>query len=661
MHLPTRRAIAGYFPRGYALSDEDWARRHRIVLGVLIGHIPALVLFALFLGWGLESALLAAGGPALCAVLARVLSGRRRLASGLATLGLVTCSVTLVALTHGTIEAHFHFFIIIGFIALYQDWIPFLLNFAITVLSHGFGSALHGSMVFNHHAAQMSPWTWSAIHGVAVAFACTATMVFWRISEEQQQERQAIAAELTEMNRRRFTADLLVNLARRNQSMLYRQADIINQLEESERDPDTLAELFVLDHLTTRVRRNSESLLVLSGEAPSRMWSRPVPLRDVVRAAIAETEELERVTFTVDEHTAVLGHTVTDITHMLAELTENAVRFSPPDSTVVIRARPDRTTPGGHVLTVEDCGVGMPDDDLAAANELLADPPEVDLSVANRLGFHVVARLAGRHGIRVTLGRTPGSGITAVIAMPNSVFAPVSGPDVDADQGVPAPEPPVARAAATPTGPGTRVTGIGRSPAGDHGDPVAAGDPIATGPVAFAGGTAASTTGSTGSITGSVTGSVTGATASGTGASGTPAGPAPTRVPDFGHPGPGWTGWWDGAPQEPAARPSPVPRPRPQAGNPAPVPAQRSAEAPPVPASLRRRVPQASIAPELREPGAADGWGESSGSHALPALSSDRAAEAAQALSRFQARRDAARAEVGHDPAVRARGDGIRS
>src|SRR6059036_3783216 len=118
-------------------------------------------------------------------------------------------------------------------------------------------------------------------------------VLFWRTNEDEQAKTLALTAELgrAEVARRRFTSDLLINLARRNQSMLYRQLEIINQLEEKERDPDALAELFRLDHLATRVRRNAESLLVLSGETPSRVWSAPVPLREVLQAAIAETEE----------------------------------------------------------------------------------------------------------------------------------------------------------------------------------------------------------------------------------------------------------------------------------------------------------------------------------------------------------------------------------
>ena len=319
-----------------------------------------------------------------------------------------------MVLTSGSIEAHFHFFIIIGFIALYQDWVPFLWNVAFTVLSHGVGTIWLGNLIFAHAAGQANPWLWSVIHGIAVLFACVGMVIFWRITEDEQAEKEALGRQLitadAEIGRRRFTSEMLVNLARRNQSMLYRQLDIINQLEEKERDPDTLSDLFTLDHLATRVRRNAESLLVLAGEQPPRTWSAPVPLRDVVRAAIAETEDLDRVVFAVDDRIAVSGGAVADLTHLLAELTENAVRFSPPDTAVTIRARPDRRDEGGYLLTIEDWGVGMPPDDLAAANELLASPREVDLAVAQRLGFHVVARLAARHGIGVSLGHTPGSG-----------------------------------------------------------------------------------------------------------------------------------------------------------------------------------------------------------------------------------------------------------
>ena len=416
--------LLDYLPRGNTLDDQAWQRRHRFLQWVLGAHLPALFVFGVVMDNGLLTTTYVMSVPAVCLVLGHLIK-RRRPASILITAGLTYCSAALVGFSGGSIEAHFHFFIMIGFIALYQDWVPFLWNTLFTVVSHGLGSVWTTSLIFSHPAGQTSPWVWSGIHGAAVLLACVGMVIFWWVTEEEQHKREALAKELAdaEIGRRRFTSDLLVNLARRNQSMLYRQLDIINALEEKERDPDALAELFHLDHLATRVRRNAESLLVLSGEKPSRVWSAPVPLRDIVRAAIAETEDLDRVDFVIDEWAAVSGQTVTDLTHLLAELTENAVRFSAPQTRVTIRTRPYLPTPDAFLLTVEDLGVGMPPDELAAANQLLADPPEVDLSVSQRLGFHVVARLAQRHDIRVSLTPTPGCGLTAVVVLPAALFA----------------------------------------------------------------------------------------------------------------------------------------------------------------------------------------------------------------------------------------------
>src|SRR4051794_16676555 len=381
---PMWRRLLDALPRGYTLDEREWQRRHRLLLWVLGVHVPGIAVLGLLLGKPMVTVATVLAVPTAAVGLGYLLRAYRRTAAIIVTFGLVYCSAALVAFTDGRIEAHFHFFIIIGFIALYQDWAPFLLNIVFTVISHGIGSAWQRDLIFNHTDAQSNPWLWSLIHGIAVLFACMGMMLFWRVTEESQEEKDRLSYQLSEaeIGRRQFTSDLLTNLARRNQSLLYRQLDIINQLEESERDPDALAELFRLDHIATRVRRNAENLLVLSGEQPPRTWSDPVPLRDVLRAAIAETEDLSRVVIVVDEQTAVVGHAVTDLTHLLAELTENAVRFSPPDTTVTVRSRPDPHEAGGWLLTVEDWGIGMAPDVLAATNALLANAPELDMSVS---------------------------------------------------------------------------------------------------------------------------------------------------------------------------------------------------------------------------------------------------------------------------------------
>jgi signal transduction histidine kinase len=416
--------LLAYLPRGNTLDDRAWHKRHVFLQAVLLPHLPALFLFGMFMGRSAWDTMVVLSVPAACLVLGRLIR-HRRTASVLITAGLTYCSAVLVSFSNGSIEAHFHFFIMIGFIALYQDWVPFLWNVVFTVLSHGLGSAARTDLIFNHPAGQTSPWVWSAIHGVAVLAACCGVVIFWETTEREQRKTLELTRQLAdaEITRRRFTSDLLVNLARRNQSLLYRQLGLINQLEDQEEDPDALSDLFQLDHLATRIRRNAESLLVLSGEEPPRTWGRPVALVDVVRAAIAETEDLDRVVFAVDERLAVFGNAVADLTHLVAELVENAVHFSPPEASVIIRTRPYLQSPGAHVLTVEDWGVGIRAEDMTAANELLATPRDVDLSVSQRLGLHVVARLAQRHGIDVSLTPTPGCGVTAAVVLPPSLFA----------------------------------------------------------------------------------------------------------------------------------------------------------------------------------------------------------------------------------------------
>src|SRR5690349_8202283 len=418
-----RERVVNFLPRGNLLSDEVWRKRHNILQWLLLLHLPALVLFGFYMKHPALTVLYTVAPIAVFRILGGLPTGRR-LASFFTTAGIVYCSAALVALANGAIEAHFHFFIIVGFIALYQDWVPFGWNIAFTVLSHGIGSTFRPNMMFDHMSGMQHPWTWSLIHGVAVLAACVGVVLFWRTNEDEQRKALALTQELgqAEVDRRRFTSELLVNLARRNQSLLYRQLDIINQLEHAERDPDALADLFRLDHLATRIRRNAENLLVLSGEESPRTWREPVALADVMRAAIAEIEDLDRVDESVDEMLSVSGRSVADLTHLFAELLENAVHFSPPGVTVVVRSRPQPAATGTQLVTIEDWGVGMTPAELVEANEILRHPREVDLSVSQRLGLHVVARLAQRYGISVELTGTPGGGVTAVATLPPSVF-----------------------------------------------------------------------------------------------------------------------------------------------------------------------------------------------------------------------------------------------
>jgi PAS domain S-box-containing protein len=215
---------------------------------------------------------------------------------------------------------------------------------------------------------------------------------------------------------RQSISDLLHNLARRSQGLVDRQLELIDELERNEVDPDRLHELFRMDHLATRMRRNVENLIVLSGVDQRRRWSESVPLRDVVEAAVAEVEEFSRVQVAGIHDLTLAGQAASDVAHLLAELIENATSFSSPTTMVEVSGGP---TGNGYVLEIEDHGIGMSDADLAEANRRLAAPLAADnIAVSRLMGFHVVGRLAARHGIRVQLRHHWFGGVTALVLLP---------------------------------------------------------------------------------------------------------------------------------------------------------------------------------------------------------------------------------------------------
>ncbi|HEY0935219.1 MAG TPA: nitrate- and nitrite sensing domain-containing protein [Trebonia sp.] len=238
-----------------------------------------------------------------------------------------------------------------------------------------------------------------------------------------QVHREAVRLAADEAMLRGNLNAMFVNLSRRSQSLIERQLSLIDNLEQSEQDADRLSSLFRLDHLATRMRRNSENLLVLAGhEAASRRWSQPVPLVDVLRAAISEIEQYERVVLNVQPGIQVVGQAVNDIVHLVAEIVENATTFSPEDTQVYVTGQP--LTSGGVLLDITDNGVGITEQEMAHANWRLDNPPVVDVAVSRRMGLFVVGRLAARHGVRVRLRHAQSGGLTALIWLPESVATP---------------------------------------------------------------------------------------------------------------------------------------------------------------------------------------------------------------------------------------------
>ncbi|MYX74236.1 ATP-binding protein, partial [Streptomyces sp. SID3915] len=216
--------------------------------------------------------------------------------------------------------------------------------------------------------------------------------------------------------------EVFVNLARRLQSLVHREIQILDELEHEVEDPDLLKGLFHVDHLATRIRRHAENLAVLGGAVSRRQWSSPVSMTEVLRSAVAEVEQYPRVKLVPPVDGTLRGHAVADVIHLLAELVENATVFSSPHTQVLLRAQ--RVT-AGLALEVEDRGLGMPGPEQKRMNTLLADPDQVNVAHLlqdGRIGLFVVASLARRHGIAVRLQSNIYGGTQAVLVLPQALL-----------------------------------------------------------------------------------------------------------------------------------------------------------------------------------------------------------------------------------------------
>ncbi|MFN2494540.1 MAG: nitrate- and nitrite sensing domain-containing protein [Pseudonocardiaceae bacterium] len=244
-----------------------------------------------------------------------------------------------------------------------------------------------------------------------------------RAFDEVHRQAARLAGEQARL--RAHVNDIFVNLSRRSQGLVERQLKLIDRLESAEQDPEALDNLFQLDHLATRMRRNNDNLLVLAGTAVATRSSRPVRLVDVLRAAVSEVEQYQRVILQQPPGILVLGRPAGDLVHLLAELLDNATQFSPPDTHVLVSAEVGED--GEVMIEVVDRGVGMTELEFADANEWLASSPVVDASVSRRMGLFVVGRLAVRHGLTVRLrGGADGLGVCASVRVPSWLVKSVS-------------------------------------------------------------------------------------------------------------------------------------------------------------------------------------------------------------------------------------------
>jgi signal transduction histidine kinase len=313
----------------------------------------------------------------------------------------------------------------------------------------------------------------SAAAGHALPRIRARTAEIARVAESMAALRQAAEdAAASEARLRTGLSDVFASLARRSQTLLQRQLGLIDELEQKADDPAALAELFQLDHLTTRLRRHAEGLIILSGAAAGRTWTDPVPVVDVTRAAIAEVEDYTRVALTTACQDAVAGPVVADVIHLLAELIENAALYSPPGTHVEVRAE---RLASGLAVEIEDRGLGIMTHELHVLNEQLASPPDFDLANADQLGLFVVGKLAARHRIQVALRRSPHGGTTASVLLPVGAVVPGTGAWLLSPAGITSDDPGPAAGRAMPR----RIRQASLSAQLRDGPPITASPPIA--------------------------------------------------------------------------------------------------------------------------------------------------------------------------------------
>ena len=405
-------------PQGDALPPEVFDQRHRLLSAITALHAPALLLFALARGYALPHAV-AEVLPIAGVWLADRMTRDRQVRALWITTGLVWSSAVLVHLSGGMIEAHFHFFIVVGFIALYQQWAPFAWAFVFTIVSHGVGSTFGPTIMFNHPSGIARPWVWAGVHGVAVATASVAQVIFWREAERHQDQLLEARTQADAAASAARESALLVMMGRRNQALLHRQLEAVERLERDTEDPEELAWLFTVDHLATRMRRNAESLMVLAGEAPSRARREPVPLADVASGAVSEVEQYARARVSVVGDVAVDGRVAPALVHLVAELLDNALSFSAPRTTVTLSGRPSAD---GVELEITDAGLGLDPARLGELRARVRGEVEVDPDRLRTLGLVVVGRIAAQHGIVVDLlPRTDAAGTVARVLVPSAL------------------------------------------------------------------------------------------------------------------------------------------------------------------------------------------------------------------------------------------------
>jgi signal transduction histidine kinase len=441
--------MRGVLPRGNTLPDAEWRRRHRILLWILWAHVVALPLFGLTQGF---SVLTCVGCAALIAAFAIVCTIGRKQRSWwvMATMsvGLLTCSAVLIAFWHGQIEAHFHFFVVIVLLTLYEEWLPFLIAAAYVALHHGILGVLDPKDVYNHHSAAQHPWAWAAVHAGFVLAAGVAALVAWRLNEDVRDEanrslRRAVAAEhalagsaaelkhyAAELERSNNELTHFASVASHDLSEPLRTITGFMRLLEQRYDEqlDDRGREFIGHALSgaDRMQRLIDGLLTWSKVGRTPLPDTRVELDTIARGAvealgarIAETG----ATVTIGALPSVRGD-ADQLDQMLQNLISNAMKFARPGETPRVEVD-SRKTSRGWAIVVADHGIGIPAEQRAKVFQMFHRLHGLDSYDGAGMGLAIVERVVEHHGGDVEIEETPGGGATFVLTLPSATREPV--------------------------------------------------------------------------------------------------------------------------------------------------------------------------------------------------------------------------------------------
>lgn len=425
-----------HLPRGGALPEDVWRQRHRGILVLLWAHVPVILVIALVRDVGAAHAAFETGLVVGLAALATASLAHRRLSTIIAVVGLLTCSAELVHLSDGLIEMHFHYFVMVGVVTLYQDWQPFLLAIGYVVLQHGVAGAIAPESVYNHPEAVASPWKWAAIHGFFILGMSAAGIITWRLNEsllvaatEREQALRDSEAELRRSNEQLARSDALkgVFIGTVSHELNTPLTAITGFTQLLAHGWDSFSDEKRLEMLQ-RIDRNSRMLGGLISEVldfsrldrgHTRLRAEPVDVGSLVSGVVDQLGVVlarHPVTVSVDE-TVVVDGDADAVTRVVTNLLTNAAKFSPDGSRIHVMVAAEDSI---GTITIDDEGPGISADE----RDLIFEPfyrgqgDAVIGQPGTGVGLAVVKNLTEQMGGSISVDGSPNNGARFMMTLP---------------------------------------------------------------------------------------------------------------------------------------------------------------------------------------------------------------------------------------------------